>query len=88
MGCGNRKSQIDRGLTLNIPMADKFVDLPPGSLMAYPGSEFDHGMEITVSGKVHDFEDSAVRRLTIDPKNPVAPGGRTWHLIDRLIRIN
>lgn len=60
--------------TVRIPLAEKFVDLPPGSIMAYPGSEFDRGMEIAVSGKVHDFEDSAVNQLTIDPKNPIAPG--------------
>lgn len=60
--------------TLRIPLAEKFVDLPVGSIMAYPGSESDRGMEIAVSGKVHGFEDSAVNLLTIDPKNPIAPG--------------
>jgi S-adenosylmethionine hydrolase len=60
--------------TLRIPLAEKFVDLPIGSIMAYPGSESDRGMEIAVSGKVHNFENSAVNLLTIDPKNPIAPG--------------
>lgn len=57
-----------------IPLAEKFVDLPPGSIMAYSGSEADRGMEIAVSGKVHGFEDCAVNLLTIDPRNPIAPG--------------
>jgi S-adenosylmethionine hydrolase len=58
---------------LTIPTAEKFVDTEPGALMIYPGSDNDL-LEIAASMAVHDYENNAVKQVSITPQRPIEPG--------------